>query len=142
MDFLTRIFRGKAPFNWSQATKEEIGLQGEVEATRFLRKRGIKVLVTRYRCRFGEVDLVARAGDTLVFVEVKTRAASDYGDPALAVTPEKQSHISRVALHYLRALKNPEIPVRFDIVEVVFSETGVECHHIADAFSLTEPYIY
>jgi len=122
--------------------RQQRGLQGEEEAARYLKKNGLKVLVRRYRCRLGEIDLVAREGDTLVFVEVKTRASSDFGDPSLAVTSEKQKHISRVALDYLRRLNNPEIPVRFDIVEVISFCSTVECNHIRDAFTLAEPYIY
>ena len=123
-------------------SKQQLGLQGEAEAARFLKKNGFKILVPRYRCRFGEIDLVAREGDVLVFVEVKTRASADFGDPSQAVTPEKQKHMSRVALDYLRRLKNPKIPVRFDIVEVISSESVNQCNHIRDAFPLSEPYIY
>ena len=85
---------------------------------------------------------MARQGDTLVFIEVKTRRSSSFGDPFEAVTFEKQKHISRVALDYLRRLKNPEIPVRFDIVEVTSENAVWQCRHLPDAFQLSEPYIY
>jgi len=121
---------------------QERGLLGEKAASRYLKKQGLKILVRRYRCRFGEIDLVARDGDTLVFVEVKLRASRSFGDPSQAVTPEKQKHMSRVALDYLRRLNHPHIPVRFDVVEVVLQPEKTECHHIRDSFSLVEPYIY
>ena len=85
---------------------------------------------------------MARDGDALIFVEVKTRSSSSYGDPSQAVTPEKQKHISRVALDYLRRLNHPEIPIRFDVVEVIHLSGFIECYHIKNAFPLSEPYIY
>ena len=142
MGVITRILKRAKPAPAVSDPRQQRGFEGEIEAARYLKKNGLKILVHRYRCRFGEIDLVAREKDTLVFVEVKTRRSADFGDPSLAVTPEKQKHISRVALDYLRHLNNPEIPVRFDIVEVISSGSTVECNHIRDAFSLSEPYIY
>ncbi len=122
--------------------RHRLGWDGEKAATQYLKQQGMKLLVPRYRCRHGEVDLVMRDGDTLVFVEVKTRKSEEFGDPSEAVTFEKQKHVSKVALDYLRRLRNPEIPVRFDIVEVVVEENGAKCHHIPNAFPLSEPYLY
>jgi len=141
MGIITRILKRGKPSS-TPDSRQRFGLEGEVEAASHLKRNGFKILVKRYRCRFGEVDLVAREGDTLVFIEVKTRGSQDFGGPALAVTPEKQKHISRVALDYLRRLHNPEIPVRFDIVEVISSGEKPLCNHIRDAFTLSEPYIY
>ncbi len=90
----------------------------------------------------GSTDLVARDADTLVFVEVKTRRSDGFGSPAEAVTPEKQLHLSRVALHYLREIGHPRIPVRFDILEVNDALPKPSCRHLRDAFPLTEPYVY
>jgi len=145
---VNRIIANLLPSAWirgrTSATRDRraFGWKGEKQAARHLRRAGLKILVRRYRCRLGEVDLVAREGDTLVFVEVKTRESADHGDPAEAVTREKQQHISRVALDYLGRLGNPGIPVRFDVVEVISSSKPARCHHIRDAFSLTEPYLY
>ncbi len=122
--------------------QQQRGLWGEKTAACYLKKKGFKILVHRYRCKFGEIDLVARQDETLVFIEVKTRGSSSYGDPSQAVTPEKQKHISRVALDYLRRLNHPQIPVRFDVVEIVDSNGHIECHHIENAFPLSEPYLY
>ena len=87
----------------------------------------------------GEIDLVCRHGDTLVFVEVKTRSSLAYGRPADAVNAEKQELVRRGARAWLRLLKNPAIPCRCDIVEVV-TEPGKEptCKVIADAFAVPE----
>ncbi|MDD2707419.1 MAG: YraN family protein [Verrucomicrobiae bacterium] len=119
-----------------------LGEWGEWQAAKFLQKHGFKILLKGYRCKMGEIDLVAREQDILVFVEVKTRQTIHYGDPASAVTPQKQRHICRVALDYLRRLRNPEIPVRFDIVEVVPDGSSARCTHYRDAFAMSEPYIY
>ena len=143
MNLFRRLFHQKRSSTSSlPISKQQFGIDGEKEAAQFLKKSGFKILVPRYRCRFGEVDLVARERETLVFVEVKTRRSRDFGEPAQAVTLKKQQHISRVALDYLRQLKNPKIPVRFDIVEVISSGEDTECQHIRDAFPLSEPYIY
>lgn len=77
-----------------------------------------------------------------MFVEVKTRSSARFGDPAQAVTPDKQHLISRGALAWLRLLDNPDIYFRFDIVEVLIEESGVSISLIRDAFQLSEPYIY
>jgi putative endonuclease len=120
-----------------------LGSIGEDYAAKWLRRQGFKVLLRQYKCRYGEIDIVARDGDVLVFVEVKTRSSAEFGDPSEAVDENKQLHISRVALHYLRALRNPSIPCRFDIVEVILEPDGpFQCRHTPDAFPLSDPYIY
>ena len=92
----------------------------------------------------GEVDIVCRdkKANTLVFVEVKTRSSSRFGDPSSAVTPAKQNRISRGALAWLRMLGNPDILFRFDIVEVLVEESEPSISLIRNAFQLSEPYIY
>jgi len=90
----------------------------------------------------GEVDLVCRDGDTLVFVEVKTRTSEAFGTPAEAVTATKQHLIARGALAWLKLLGNPEIHFRFDIVEVRITGKKAEVNVIKNAFVLPEPYRY
>lgn len=93
--------------------------------------------------RGGEVDLVCRDRDTLVFAEVKTRRSLAFGAPSEQVTRSKQKLIARGALAWLDLLGNPEnILFRFDIVEIVFEEGRPTFHIIKDAFKLPEPYIY
>jgi putative endonuclease len=122
----------------------ERGNRGEKLAARFLRKHGYKILYRNFRGRTGgEIDIVCRDGDTLVFVEVKTRTREDFGRPLDAVGREKQKRISRGALAWLRMLDNPEILFRFDVVEVIVAESGEpRIELIRDAFPLAEPYIY
>jgi putative endonuclease len=143
MGILARWREAKERWLSPRATaRQQRGAAGEAEAEAFLRAAGLKVLVRRYRCRYGEADLVARDRDTLVFVEVKARASEAFGAPSEAVTPEKQRHLSRVALHYLREIGNPAVPVRFDIVEVRGGAEAPACQHLRGAFPLAEPYVY
>ena len=120
------------------------GASGERLASRYLRRQGFKILYRNFRGRTGgEIDIVCRDRDTLVFVEVTTRSREDFGRPAEAVGREQQRRISRGALAWLRMLDNPDILFRFDIVEVVLAE-GAEprLELIRDAFPLAESYIY
>src|SRR5437667_11881055 len=99
------------------------GARGEKLALRFLRRNGYKILYRNFRGRSGgEIDIVCRDNDTLVFVEVKTRASEDFGRPFEAVNRDKQKRISRGALAWLRMLDNPDIFFRFDVVEVVITD--------------------
>ncbi len=95
------------------------GGEGEREAARYLRKQGLRILVRSYRTPLGEVDLIAREGDTLVFIEVKTRRQ---GQPAEAVTLEKQRRLTLAALRFLKEYKLLEQRCRFDVVAIVWPE--------------------
>ena len=121
-----------------------LGREGEKIACRFLSKRGYKVLRRNFRApRGGEVDITCRHGETLVFVEVKTRASADYGRPADAVNVAKQKLIIQGARAWLRLLDNPNITYRFDIVEVIaVPEKMPVCTVIEGAFTLPERFIY
>ncbi len=88
----------------------------------------------------GEVDLVCRDGDTLVFVEVKTRRSEAFGAPAEAVTASKQHLIARGAPAWLKLLGHPSIFYRFDIAEVLAVGHRFEVNVIKNAFALPEPY--
>jgi putative endonuclease len=110
-----------------------LGERGERAAARFLRREGLRVLLRGYRTRSGEIDLVARDGDTLVFVEVKARRQ---GVPSEAVTPEKQRRMSLAALHFLRKYDLLEARSRFDIVAIIWPDDRrpPEVEHIRNAF--------
>jgi len=125
--------------------KMALGERGEKFAARYLRRHGYKILVRRFKSRAGEIDIVCRHKDWLVFVEVKTRKSMEFGAPSEAVDREKQRHMSGVALDYLRLLNNPRIHFRFDIVEVILREDErkpADVRLIQNAFDLSEPYIY
>ena len=117
-------------------TAERFGDLGEREAARFLRGKGYRILQTRMRNRFGEIDLIAKDGDTIVFVEVKTRAGDDQGAPFDAVTADKQRRLTNAALAYLKRHRLLERRCRFDVVSLVWPE-GVprpQIQHFEHAF--------
>jgi putative endonuclease len=125
--------------------KQELGARGEKAAAKYLRRHGYKVLLRGFRSRSGEIDIVCRHKDWLVFVEVKTRESEQFGAPSEAVDERKQRHITKVALDYLRLLDNPPIKFRFDIVEVLMRNDARKPNEVSliqNAFDLSEPYIY
>jgi putative endonuclease len=117
---------------------------GEKLACRFLRRKGYKIFYRNFKGRSGgEIDIVCRDHDTLVFVEVKTRTREDFGRPIEAVDQQKQKRISRGGLNWLRMLDDPDILFRFDVVEVIIAEgASPRLELIKNAFPLSKPYIY
>ena len=121
-----------------------LGTRGENLACQFLKKNGYKILYRNFKGRTGgEIDVICRDRDTLVFVEVKTRTREDFGRPLEAVNREKRNRIARGGLAWLRLLDDPDILFRFDVVEVVIGE-GEEprLELLQNAFSLPDRYIY
>jgi putative endonuclease len=107
-----------------------------------LRRLGLKFLTANFRGR-GETDLVFRDGETLVFVEVKTRSNEVWIRPARAVDSRKQRLLTQTALDYLRMLKHPDVNVRFDIVEVLLSYGRVRVvRHLPNTFRMSPPFRY
>lgn len=119
------------------------GALGERAAKKHLQKLGLKFLTANYRSDRGEIDLVFREDDCLVFVEVKTRSSEEWTRPAAAVDKRKRRLLTLTALDYLRLLKNPQVKFRFDIVEVLLGDGEVrEVRHLPNAFALEKPYRY
>jgi putative endonuclease len=119
------------------------GELGERKAKMFLRRQGLKFLTANFRSERGEIDLIFRDSDCLVFVEVKTRSSEEWARPAAAVNAERRQRLSRAALDYLRLLKNPPVKIRFDIVEVLLAEGKVrEVRHLPNTFAMEKPYRY
>lgn len=114
-----------------------IGARGEDLAAAFLHDRRYAILERNFRCKGGEVDIVARDGKTLVFVEVKTRRNESYGVPQLAVTPFKQRQISKAALTWLAKHRLAESAARFDVIAIMLRDPAApEIEHIRNAFDL------
>ncbi len=121
----------------------EYGALGELEAKKHLKKLGLKFLTANFRSRRGEIDLIFRDGDCLVFVEVKTRSSEDWVRPAAAVDARKRKLLSQCAFDYLALLRKPQVKIRFDIVEVLLSDGEVrEVRHLPNTFSLSAPWRY
>lgn len=117
------------------------GQLGEDAARRHLEAAGLKFLTANYRSSRGEIDLVFREGDCVVFIEVKARSSESWTRPAAAVNAAKRRRLSLTALEYLRELDEPRVKIRFDVVEVLLEMGGVrEVRHLPSVFSLSAPY--
>lgn len=99
-----------------------MGARGEKIATSYLQNRGYRILECNYRNRLGEIDIIAKQGKDLVFIEVKTRSAILFGSPFDSVTAAKQKQLSKVALEYLSRKDCLDHPARFDVVGVQLKE--------------------
>ena len=132
---------------WFKRSRRPLHLRygelGEREARKYLRKKGLKFLTANFRSDRGEIDLICRDGDCLVFVEVKTRSSEEWVRPAAAVDKERRQRLTRAALDYLRLCRNPKVKVRFDIVEVLLADGTVsEVRHLPNTFAMERPYRY
>src|SRR5436190_24339195 len=119
------------------------GKLGEREAKNHLRRAGLKFLTANFRSPRGEIDLILRDGDCLVFVEVKTRSSEEWTRPAAAANARKRRLLSQAALDYLKLLNQPRVKMRFDIVEVLVHDGAVgQVRHLPNTFALSPPYRY
>ncbi|HET6251767.1 MAG TPA: YraN family protein [Tepidisphaeraceae bacterium] len=122
--------------SWFKTTppRDSMGDRGENVAARFLRNLGYRIIIRNFRCEAGEIDIIARDGKTLVFVEVKTRSY-DEPSPEEQVHSSKQHQLTRVARIYLSRYGTPRPPARFDVIAIVWPE-GREpiIRHITHAF--------
>ncbi len=132
---------------WFQRDEKPLHLRygelGERAAKRHLRRQGLKFLTANFRSPRGEIDLICRDRDCLVFVEVKTRSSEEWMRPAAAVNRERRWRLTRAALDYLRLLRNPPVKTRFDIVEVLLEQGMIrEIRHLPNTFAMEKPYRY
>lgn len=115
--------------------KREIGKEKEELACNFLKKKGYVILAVNYWCRYSEIDIVARDGDNLVFVEVKYRKSSKYGSSSDAVSEKKMRNIIRCARYYIyKERVDPDSPMRFDVIAI----DGEKIRHIVNAFEAVD----
>lgn len=110
-----------------------IGRRGEDDAVAFLRAKGYRIVQRNYQTPLGEADIVARDRDTVVFVEVKARTSDRFGQPFEAVDPRKQERIRRIALYFLKQHRL-EVPVRFEVVSLLYAGDRPEITHVVDGF--------
>jgi putative endonuclease len=114
-----------------------LGDRGENMAARHLRNLGYKIILRNFRCELGEIDIVARDGKTLVFVEVKTRAYDD-PTPEEQVNLTKQNQITKAAKFYLSRYGSPQPPARFDVIAIVWPKNATpQIRHTQSAFDAT-----
>ena len=126
-----RLAEPRAPYRAAAA----LGRSGEEAAARYLSDRGFVILQRGYRTRAGEIDLIARDGDVLVFVEVKARSTFACGRPAEAIGARKQERMLRGAAVFLQRNGGADRACRFDVVEILQDAEGrLRIHHLPDAF--------
>ena len=116
--------------------QKKLGEKGEAIAVRQLKKNGYKILETNYLTRLGEIDIIAKDKNTIVFVEVKSRRSVQFGNPKQAVTLQKQKKISMVALYYLKTTDQSTAKARFDVVTVISNRDKPQVDIIKNAFEL------
>ncbi len=119
----------------AKAAHMKLGMRGEAAACRLLRAKGLDILARGCRTPRGEVDIIARDGATLVFVEVKTKRASSRSRPGENLKRRQKARVYRAALYYMKELGRPKIPFRFDVVEVLMGPWGATAlWHWPEAF--------
>ncbi|MGQ4806858.1 hypothetical protein NKDENANG_00194 [Candidatus Entotheonellaceae bacterium PAL068K] len=123
--------------------RRQRGQQGEQIAADYLQQQGYLIQQQNYRCRRGEIDLIAWDGATLVFVEVKTKSRAAFGAPQAMVHRRKQQTIVRVAMMYVQQYRVQNTALRFDVVAITFPIGGLpEVTHVPDAFSPPIAFFY
>ena len=116
-----------------------IGQRGEQLAAGFLQNHGYRILRRNYRCRMGEIDIIAWDGPVLCFVEVRTRSSSDFGYPFETVLRAKRQKWLRSAQRFLQEARLDETDCRFDMVSILFlPATAPQCELLRDVFELTD----
>ena len=116
--------------------RQNVGRRGEDEAVQYLAEKSYDILERNFRAERGEIDIITKDGDTLVFVEVKTKIQGGFGEPEDWVGRRKQAQIGKVAMAYLQEKEIVDIDCRFDVVAVVRTGGKCEIRHIEDAFWL------
>lgn len=120
-----------------KSNNRDLGTRGEDAAARYLYKRGYDIIERNWKCTFGEADIIAHDGETVVFVEVKTRSGLEHGFPSEAVDAKKRDRYEKIALAYLSESEDVDVPVRFDVVAIVKikDDRALIRHHI-NAFTV------
>jgi putative endonuclease len=119
----------------NQRTAQAVGRSGEEIALKYLLRKKYQIVETGFRLFRGEIDIIARDGRTLVFVEVKMRTSGAYGRPEEAVTPGKQQQIRKVAQGYLLKRRLGDVDCRFDVIAIrQQGQDGLAIEHFEDAF--------
>lgn len=118
-------------------SRRETGIRGEELARKFLENKGYSIQETNYRCPRGEIDIIARDGDTLVFVEVRTKSGTGFGSPEESITTTKMRHLAAAAAHYCQTLGDLPPSQRIDVVAIIFNhrKTQSRIEHIENAVS-------
>lgn len=111
-----------------------IGKIGEELATKYLQDNSIKIIQRNFYCKFGEIDIIAKDKNELVFVEVKTRTNSKYGNPSDAVGLKKQNHLQKSIEYYLYSNGITKEKIRIDVIEIYLNQDKYKLNHIKNIY--------
>jgi putative endonuclease len=115
---------------------QQFGKESESITVLYLKKQGYKIIEQNYRTKLGEIDIIAKEKNTIVFIEVKSRKSGSYGNPKYAVTPKKMRKISMVALYFLKITNQSGAKARFDVVSISPGKGRPDIEIIKNAFDL------
>jgi len=124
--------------------RKRLGKDGEDLAEDFLRKKGYKIIQRNYRCKLGEIDIIAEHSKVIAFIEVRTKQTEGFGPPQYSITPFKKNQITKAALSYIKEKRLISQTCRFDVIAITFSSAlhKPEIEHIENAFELSGKYTY
>ena len=122
--------------------RTELGKKGEDIACKFLKKNGYQIMERNYRNKAGEIDIIARDKDDIVFVEIKTKLSKDFAQPELSVNPSKQRKIVKTALTYLMVKGIKKTGCRFDVIGITGEKEQRKIELIKNAFTPDGRYMY
>ena len=125
-------------------SRKKLGEKGEKLAAKFLKRKGYKIIQLNYRCKLGEIDIIAQQDRTLIFAEVRTKQTEKFGPPQYSVSAAKRKQISKAALCYIKEKRLTEQSCRFDVIAITFSKESRRpmIEHIENAFELSRWYAY
>ena len=114
--------------------QKELGRRGEALAARYLEQKGFRILALNYNTPYGELDIIAKDGRTIVFVEVKTRSSARYGTGSEAISRWKERHLITAATLYCKRFHLEEVPCRFDVISIFHAGRAYRIEHVENAF--------
>ncbi len=114
--------------------RKKVGADGEDQAAKYLKAKGYRIIEMNWHCWLGEIDIISKDADTLVFCEVKTRSNQSLGHPLEAITVSKQEKLRRLGEAYIQVTPNNDTPLRFDVISIIANGDGNSLEHIKDAF--------
>ena len=144
MNFASILKRLLSPYSRARASSDRtrLGARGETIAARYLRRCGHRIIHRNYRCALGEIDLITTDGDTIVFVEVKTRSDDSHADPQESIGAAKRSRLERAAKHFLMSQRSSDFSCRFDVVSIVWRPgESPRIDHLPEAFEPRNPWV-
>ena len=111
-------------------SKQKLGKRGEHIACTYLKKRRYEIIEKNFFCKLGEIDIIAKQENIIIFIEVKTRKNKYYGNPAEAINKTKKIHMYNVAKYYMQIKELRNIQVRFDAIEIMMERGEIKINHI------------